>query len=254
MQELVDDRLKRPLRLNDRERSDDSFSFAMASSPETAFGSVAMQELLDDRMKHPLRFNDREGSDDFYAFAMASSPETAFGGVAMQELLDDRMKHQLQQVLESQRAAQTKKQEEEEAIQAVLPKTLAEAMIEEDRRAIVVTTATAPFEIIHVNNAWVGLCGFSKGEALHNTLNLLQGPQTNRRHAQHLLHELQHGHAASAVITNYTKQGRPFKNLVRVAPIRDDSRRISYFVGVLEEIVNQAQRDDHDGRHMMRAA
>lgn len=252
---------------------DNFYAMAMAASPETALGSYSLQEIhTGPEWSHTLSFaspesdfvaSSQQGDDykfvqdhhdipeSFFAMAMAASPESAFGSIAMPEVLDERMKFQLREVLEGEQM----QMQEEAAIQAALPKTLAEAMAEQDPRAIVITSATAPFEIIHVNNAWEGLCGFTKEEAVHHTLSMLQGPETDRQQTIRLLHELQQGHAASAVITNYTKQGRAFTNLVRVAPIRDASRRISHFVGVLEEMVSQSQWDHHDdGHHNMRAA
>jgi PAS domain-containing protein len=48
------------------------------------------------------------------------------------------------------------------------------------------------------------------------------------------------GEEAGGVITNYTKEGRRFRNRLRVGPLYDnDAQNPQYFVGVLQEI--------HDG-------
>ena len=45
-------------------------------------------------------------------------------------------------------------------------------------QARVITESVPPFRITHVNDAWEGLCGFTRQEAVGKTLGMLQGPGT----------------------------------------------------------------------------
>ena len=63
---------------------------------------------------------------------------------------------------------------------AAVPNTLEDAL-QESKDARVVTSATRPFVIEHVNDAWVRLCGFSADEAVGKTLACLQGPLSKGR-------------------------------------------------------------------------
>lgn len=116
-----------------------------------------------------------------------------------------------------------------------LPKTLQDAL-RPSRRAIVITEATKPFRVVDVNSAWESLCGHSYVEAKGRTLgDLLQGPETNKQAATALIAQLLLGEEAGTCLTNYRKDGRPFRNRIRVGPLLDESK-VTHFIGVLQEV------------------
>ena len=120
---------------------------------------------------------------------------------------------------------------------SALPKTLEDVMRQKSR-AIVVTETSKPFRVVDVNECWEGLCGYSFSEARGKTLgSLLKGPETDQVAATGLLSHLLAGEEAGAVLINYTKSGREFKNRIRVGPLYDETgKNITHFVGVLEEL------------------
>ena len=119
---------------------------------------------------------------------------------------------------------------------APLPKTLKDTLVPSDR-AIVVTEATAPFRVVVVNSAWEDLCGYSCEESKGRSLGeLLKGPETDQLAATGLIANLLNGEEAGAVLVNYAKGGRRFRNRVRVGPLYDGNHQISHFVGVLQEL------------------
>jgi hypothetical protein len=96
-----------------------------------------------------------------------SSPESALGSTHAHHLLEAYQMYQLH-------ANRNLKDEQP------LPHTLHEALSASESRAIVVTKAEAPFTVVEVNDAWVGLCGYGKEEARqHSLAALIQGPETN---------------------------------------------------------------------------
>jgi PAS domain S-box-containing protein len=119
-----------------------------------------------------------------------------------------------------------------------LPKTMAQAMAQEQRHAIVVTKATPPFQIVHVNAAWEGLCGWSQQECQGKTLNLLQGRDTDVSSVTALMSKLLQGEEGGVIVTNYTKEGRRFRNHLRVGPMMEQGEEL--FVGILQEIQDGA--------------
>jgi PAS domain S-box-containing protein len=125
--------------------------------------------------------------------------------------------------------------EKDEWDDAPLPRTLDDAL-RPSNRAIVITETTVPFRIVDVNTAWEGLCGYSFVECQGKTLgSLLQGPETDRSAVTAVVSTLLRGEEAGAVLTNYTKDGRAFRNRLRVGPIMDGDHA-THFVGVLQEI------------------
>ena len=119
-----------------------------------------------------------------------------------------------------------------------LPRTLQDAL-RPSSQAIVITENKMPFRVYNVNEAWEGLCGFtyveSKGKSLGQ---LLGGQETDACAVTALIHQLfVHGEEATTVLTNYTKDGRKFRNRLSVGPLYDEeTNEVSHFVGVLKEV------------------
>ena len=112
----------------------------------------------------------------------------------------------------------------------------AEAAVTPSPQARVITSPIAPFRILAVNDAWMGLCGFSELESKSHTLGLLQGPKTDAAILQKLAVGAQAGMAQEAVLTNYRKDGSAFKNRLRIQPLTDGT-----MLGVLEEVSMDVQ-------------
>eukprot|EP00546_Thalassionema_frauenfeldii_P011590 CAMPEP_0178925460 /NCGR_PEP_ID=MMETSP0786-20121207/17928_1 /TAXON_ID=186022 /ORGANISM="Thalassionema frauenfeldii, Strain CCMP 1798" /LENGTH=159 /DNA_ID=CAMNT_0020600351 /DNA_START=163 /DNA_END=642 /DNA_ORIENTATION=+ len=111
-----------------------------------------------------------------------------------------------------------------------LPRNMID-VLEEKNQAVVVTENSPPFKIVHVNSAWEGLCGWTHEESRGKTLSILQGNETDPLTVTSLINYLLQGEEAGAVLTNYTKDGRRFRNHLRVGPMDE-----GLFVGVLQEI------------------
>lgn len=119
-----------------------------------------------------------------------------------------------------------------------LPRTLKDAL-RKSSEAIVITETTSPFRVFNVNAAWEGLCGYthleSKGKSLGT---LLGGEKTDTSAVTALIHQLfVHGEEATTVLTNYTKNGRKFRNRLSVGPLYDEeTNEVSHYVGLLKEV------------------
>jgi PAS domain S-box-containing protein len=129
-----------------------------------------------------------------------------------------------------------------------LPRTLEEAL-RPSQQAIVITETTPPFRIVDVNSAWEGLCGYSFVECQGKTLgSLLQGPETDRSAVTAVVSTLLRGEQAGVVLTNYTKDGRPFRNRLRVGALMDGDKT-THFIGVLQEIHDNVSPNKHLMKH-----
>jgi PAS domain S-box-containing protein len=109
--------------------------------------------------------------------------------------------------------------------------------IDEDVRPIVVTDTKNPYRIVAVNKAWEGLCGYTREECRGGSLGrFLQGPETDMGLASSMLSKLLCGEEAEAILTNYAKNGRKFRNHIRVGTVVDEMGKTVNFVGVLREV------------------
>jgi PAS domain-containing protein len=117
-----------------------------------------------------------------HSLTLLSSPETAIGVVHYAEMLDMPLNTQL--LLSEQHRERV----------ASLPHTsMSEALA--DSRPIVIISASSSsplfFTVVDVNEAWVGLCEYSREEALHQNLgDLLQGPETDTNVTQQMMSRL----------------------------------------------------------------
>ena len=124
----------------------------------------------------------------------------------------------------------------------VVCNTLAQAL-RPSHEARVITEATRPFRITHVNEAWTQLCGFSAEEARGETLRILQGEETDSAMVQDLVNDCIEQKPTSMEVTNYDKQGRKFRNFLRVYPLCSDFGETTHLLGVLQEKAGNAMDD-----------
>lgn len=101
---------------------------------------------------------------------------------------------------------------------AVVPNTI-QAALRPSEEARVITEATAPFRITHVNDAWTSLCGFTGEEAVGKTLGCLQGDDTDFGAVSSLVKDCKSGRPSSMEVTNYDKKGLKFRNFLQTFPL-----------------------------------
>lgn len=204
----------------------------MVNAPETAIGSISQQEVLSDvsdnnetRTLHPqdkeLISSTTSPLDSHQIMLTVDQPESALGTIALSEIVDMQALQQYEQPL---------------------PTTLQEyyECSASDERAMVVTSTQTPHAIVDVNDAWVGLCGYTRGQAVDKSLaDLLQGKETNLN--PNFMNQLSQGKEASTVVVNYDKNGRKFINKVTAGPLKNQDDVVTHFIGVLQEI----QVDSH---------
>jgi len=100
--------------------------------------------------------------------------------------------------------------------------------------AIVITESHAPFHIIHVNNTWENLCGYTKEEVQNRTLRFIQGALTDSKKLFDLGQALKSNLSHHTKLINYKKNGSAFLNDLTVNPLINESG-IFGFIGVLRD-------------------
>jgi PAS domain S-box-containing protein len=172
-----------------------------------------------------------------YSLAMATPEDSKFPTLIRD--LDARMEEQLTMSM-NQLVVRPEPKSSSKNLAAVddepLPRTLYDAL-SPSSKAIVVTETSKPFRVIDVNKAWEGLCEYSHVESKGKSLgDLLKGTETDPLAVTSLVSQLLKGEDATAVVTNYTKSGRKFRNRLHVGPLYDDRGSVTHFVGVLQEV------------------
>lgn len=113
----------------------------------------------------------------------------------------------------------------------ILPPAL-KSMIDSSPIAAVLSDPRRPDNpIVHCNQAFLDLTGYSREEVIGRNCRFLAGPSTE----EHLSDEIRQGVRQRipvlVQIRNYRKDGTPFRNALLVAPIFDAEGELDYFLG-----------------------
>lgn len=76
-------------------------------------------------------------------------------------------------------------------------------------------------KITYCNDTWLKMCGFTMDDVMGRTNNILQGFLTEKEIVNELDREVRYGLDVEKVVTNYKKDGSPFKNHVTIKKIED---------------------------------
>lgn len=102
---------------------------------------------------------------------------------------------------------------------------------------VVIVDAQHPdLPIVYCNPGFVQLTGYPPGEVLGRNCRFLQGPATNPETVARLRRAIQEGRPAHVLLLNYRKDGQPFWNDLRIAPVRDAEGRLTHFVGIQSDV------------------
>uniref|UniRef100_A0A7S0PV59 PAS domain-containing protein n=1 Tax=Coccolithus braarudii TaxID=221442 RepID=A0A7S0PV59_9EUKA len=108
--------------------------------------------------------------------------------------------------------------------------------INNQKDAVVLTQATPPFAITHVNQPWCEMCGYSLEEVEGLTNSFLQGPETDQGLLDELMSSVRRGEPASARLVNYKKNGVRFVNQLQVKPLYNEDDEIEHLMAMLHEV------------------
>lgn len=85
--------------------------------------------------------------------------------------------------------------------------------------------------IVDANEAFVQLTGYERDEILGRNCRFLAGPATETEVRTAVRNAIARGNPIVAEIINYSKEGKPFRNALMIAPVRDMAGKIALFVG-----------------------
>ena len=119
-------------------------------------------------------------------------------------------------------------------------------MLEKSAIAAVLSNPRLPDNpIIECNRAFEELTGYSSSEILGRNCRFLSGPDTEPWLTETLRSGIRRQQPVMVEITNYRKDGSPFRNAVMVAPIFDDAGELLYYLGSQVEIPGEQARTNN---------
>ncbi|HEX7812247.1 MAG TPA: EAL domain-containing protein [Burkholderiales bacterium] len=118
--------------------------------------------------------------------------------------------------------------------------------IEASLNAVIITDARHPDHAIeYVNPAFERITGYAARDVIGRNCRFLQGNDRNQAPLQQVRAALRHHQEGKAVLRNYRKDGSVFWNDLLIAPVRNDQREVTHFVGIVNditEIINYQQQ------------
>nr|AML76538.1 putative LOV domain-containing protein [Gyrocarpus americanus] len=104
------------------------------------------------------------------------------------------------------------------------------------RQHMLISGRTDPYlpdmPIVYASDAFLKLTGYSRLEVLGRNCRFLQGSDTNVEALCQIKDSIQSAQSCSVRILNYRKDGSSFWNLLHIAPVRNASGKIAFYVGV----------------------
>lgn len=100
---------------------------------------------------------------------------------------------------------------------------------EADSYVQVITAGEEPFQIVWASEAWLRLCEYTPAQVLGHTLELMQGPMTERGAVASLMNAIRRGEPITLSMINHTRTGKPFSHTLRVEPLRDSRGHVQCF-------------------------
>jgi len=130
--------------------------------------------------------------------------------------------------------------------------------IQSATEGIVIADALQPdLPIIFVNRGFESITGYSAAESRGRNCRFLQGKETDPAAIESIRAALNEVRPITIELMNYRKDGTPFWNKVSITPVRDESGRLTHFVGIqvdvtetrnTQEQLRQSQKMDAIGR------
>ncbi|KAL4442423.1 hypothetical protein ABPG77_005007 [Micractinium sp. CCAP 211/92] len=112
--------------------------------------------------------------------------------------------------------------------------------VERMKQAFVISDPSLPdCPIVFASDSFLELTGYRREEVLGHNCRLLQGRDTDRATVDELKAAFTAGKECTVKLLNYTKRGRPFWNLLTVAPIHDGRGRPRLLVGVQMDVTDE---------------
>ncbi|RLM57362.1 PAS domain S-box protein [Halobellus sp. Atlit-31R] len=98
--------------------------------------------------------------------------------------------------------------------------------------------------LVYVNNGFERLTGYDAVEATGRNCRFLQGEATDPEKVSRLRSAIDAGEPVSVEIVNYRKDGTPFWNRARLAPVENDAGTVTHYLGFQDDITERKRTSE----------
>jgi diguanylate cyclase (GGDEF)-like protein/PAS domain S-box-containing protein len=101
----------------------------------------------------------------------------------------------------------------------------------------------ADYPLVYVNETFCALTGYTPEEVLGRNCRFLQGEATNPKHIAAVRKALKAGQSCTVILENYRKDGSLFWNELSLTPLRDETGKVTHFVGLQHDVTARLQAE-----------
>ncbi|KIW91081.1 uncharacterized protein Z519_07975 [Cladophialophora bantiana CBS 173.52] len=95
--------------------------------------------------------------------------------------------------------------------------------------------------IIFASQEFYRQTGYGPDYVIGQNCRFLQGPKTNSESVARLRQSIQRGEDICETLLNYRRDGRPFINLLMIAPLHDDKGNVKYHIGAQVDVTGMVE-------------
>lgn len=96
--------------------------------------------------------------------------------------------------------------------------------------------------IIYASEEFYRLTGYGRDDVIGHNCRFLQGPKTPRGSVARLRQGIQNGKQTCEALLNYRRDGRPFINLLMIAPLHDNKGNVKYHIGAQVDVTRLVEK------------
>jgi len=101
--------------------------------------------------------------------------------------------------------------------------------------------------IIFASDGFCSHTGYNRVEILGRNCRFLQGPETQADHVAAIRSAITRSQEASVQLLNYRKNGSSFLNQFFIMPLRDEKKKVAFYVGVQREVLQGEREGENPG-------
>ncbi|KAK5054728.1 hypothetical protein LTR84_001620 [Exophiala bonariae] len=96
--------------------------------------------------------------------------------------------------------------------------------------------------IIYASEEFYRLTGYGRDDVIGHNCRFLQGANTTRGSVARLRQGIREGKQTCEALLNYRRDGRPFINLLMIAPLHDDKGNVKYHIGAQVDVTRLVEK------------
>lgn len=98
--------------------------------------------------------------------------------------------------------------------------------------------------VIYSNPAFSKLTGYQSEEVIGRNCRFLQGPETDQAVVAQIREAIAQQQEIQVTLLNYRKDGQPFWNELKIAPVRGEQGNLLYFIGIQIDVTERKRTEE----------